>query len=236
MTTNSSPLSRPTRSPRRTADRIRGASMVSTWSPTRWPWTVNWRFIWPVRCTLNGTVCEHYFECKECERQSGQISRSKWPNSSQRTCHLPCKFTPDGVTTFRAYENRPVRAPPVSRGRRCSTRSITNLRPASAASQRPAPIPRLEQPIGEAAVNETSTEVHAIRPSGLALTCNPGMEPGPSGLNPELRTPPLPATHVRAGTDHRAPARNYATDIISRPSSCEFPRNVRPRVATCGTA
>jgi hypothetical protein len=79
------------------------------------------------------------------------------------------------------------------------------------------PYTPLEQPISEAADNETSTEVHAIHPPGLALTCSPRMERGPSGLNPELRTPPLPATHVRAGTGHRALARNYATDI-SRPS------------------
>src|SRR5664279_1638815 len=43
------------------------------------------------------------------------------------------------------------------------------------------------------------------------------MEQGPSGLNPELRTPPLPATHVRAGTGHRVLARNYTTDQ-GRPS------------------
>src|ERR1035437_8553514 len=33
------------------------------------------------------------------------------------------------------------------------------------------------------------------------------MERGPLDLNPELRTPPLPATHVRAGTGHRVLAR-----------------------------
>ena len=43
------------------------------------------------------------------------------------------------------------------------------------------------------------------------------MEQGPLGLNPELRTPPLPATHVRAGTGHRVLARNYTTDQ-GRPS------------------
>src|SRR5664279_4188172 len=43
------------------------------------------------------------------------------------------------------------------------------------------------------------------------------MEQGPLGLNPELRTPPLPATHVRVGTDHRVLARNYTTDQ-GRPS------------------
>src|SRR5674476_1054767 len=57
------------------------------------------------------------------------------------------------------------------------------------------------------------------------------MEQGPLGLNPELRTPPLPATHVRAGTGHRVLARNYTTDKVG-PPTCEFTRDVRPRVAT----
>jgi hypothetical protein len=39
-----------------------------------------------------------------------------------------------------------------------------------------------------------------VHPSGLPLTCDPRMEREPLGLNPELRTPPLPATHVRAET------------------------------------
>src|SRR5664280_170799 len=57
------------------------------------------------------------------------------------------------------------------------------------------------------------------------------MEQGPLGLNPELRTPPLPATHVRAGTGHRVLARNSTTDKVG-PPTCEFTRYVRPRVAT----
>ena len=57
------------------------------------------------------------------------------------------------------------------------------------------------------------------------------MEQGPLSLNPELRTPPLPATHVRAGTGHRVLTRNYTTDKVG-PPSCEFTRYVRPRVAT----
>src|SRR5665811_300405 len=57
------------------------------------------------------------------------------------------------------------------------------------------------------------------------------MEQGPLSLNPELRTPPLPATHVRAGTGHRVLTRNYTTDKVG-PPTCEFTRYVRPRVAT----
>ena len=124
---------------------------------------------------------------------------------------------PDGVTTFRTHELRPGWVPPVSRGRRCSPG-----RPQIPDRRLPlfgdsAPVPRSNNPSARLSPNETSTEVHAIHPSGLALTCDPRMERGPSGLNPELRTPPLPAAHVRAGTDLRALARNYATDT-TRPS------------------
>ena len=50
-----------------------------------------------------------------------------------------------------------------------------------------------------------------IHPTSLPLTCNPRMEQEPLGLNSELRTPPLPATHVEAGTDHWTPVRDYTT-------------------------
>jgi hypothetical protein len=40
-----------------------------------------------------------------------------------------------------------------------------------------------------------------VRPSGLPLACCSRMERDPLGLNPELRTPQLPAAHVGAGTD-----------------------------------
>jgi hypothetical protein len=48
----------------------------------------------------------------------------------------------------------------------------------------------------------------------------PGMERGPFGLNPELRTPPLPATHLRTGTGHRTLARSYTPDMTSTSKLC----------------
>src|SRR6266566_9407985 len=45
----------------------------------------------------------------------------------------------------------------------------------------------------------TSTEVHAIHPSGLPLARDPWMVQGSFGFPPELRTPPLPATHAEGG-------------------------------------
>lgn len=40
-----------------------------------------------------------------------------------------------------------------------------------------------------------------IHPFDLSLTCSTRMERAPLGVNPKLRTPRLPVTHVGAGTD-----------------------------------
>src|SRR5450759_2224797 len=56
------------------------------------------------------------------------------------------------------------------------------------------------QPSPGAHSDETSSGVQLRSPIGLLLTCGPRMDRAPLGLNPELRTPPLPATHVRAET------------------------------------
>src|SRR6266568_7830434 len=82
-------------------------------------------------------------------------------------------------------------------------RPTKNPRPAPAASQRPAPVPRLN-PSARLTHNETSTEVYAIHPSGLPLARDPWMVQGSFGFPPELRTPPLPATHAEGGPGHRS--------------------------------
>ena len=65
------------------------------------------------------------------------------------------------------------------------------------------PYAPLPHPIGGADRNETSTEVHAIHPSGLPLACGPRMERAPLGFCLMLRTPPgTPATHVRPRPGH----------------------------------
>ena len=61
------------------------------------------------------------------------------------------------------------------------------------------------------------------------FACGRWMEQRPLGLSPELRTPPLPATHVRLGTGHRAQAR--ATPSTCRPPIDVSTQLVRPRVA-----
>lgn len=63
--------------------------------------------------------------------------------------------------------------------------------------------------ISEVFCDEASSRVHCHSPVSLSLACSPRMVRGPLGLNPELRTPRLLTTHVRAGTDLRTLARNY---------------------------
>src|SRR6266702_4509704 len=82
-------------------------------------------------------------------------------------------------------------------------RPTKNPRPAPAASQRPAPAPRLD-PSARLTHNETSTEVYAIHPSGLPLARDPWMVQGSFDFPPDLRTPPLPATHAEGGPGHRS--------------------------------
>ena len=79
-------------------------------------------------------------------------------------------------------------------------RPIASLRPPPAASQRQRPYTPVEHPSPGAQLDEASSRVHYIHPSGLPLACGPRMEPAPLGFPPELCTPPLPATHVRVGT------------------------------------
>ena len=114
-------------------------------------------------------------------------------------------------------------------GRRCS-RDRQVLRTPSAASQRPALHP------GHASIHPglTLTRCHRrfthVHPSGLLLARTPRMDHGTHRLSPELRTPPLPAAHVRAETGHRT--RTRATSSTSPPTSysTRYLRK-RPRVA-----
>ena len=69
-----------------------------------------------------------------------------------------------------------------------------------------------------------------VHPSGLPLACDPRMERESLGFFPELRTPPLPATHVRAGTGHgHWPGTTPSTSV--EPPIGASTHLVRPRVA-----
>ncbi len=152
-------------------------------------------------------------------------------SSASLTVGLPATITrpdPDGVPTFRWHEARPGRAPSMPRRRRCP-RGWPN-----APSRR---LPLLSgQPLhpGNATHRPglTLTRRHQgfthVHPSGLPLACDSRMEQEPLGFNPELRTPQLPAAHVRAGTDleHSSGATSPLPASYNKPT-----RNQRPRVA-----
>ena len=90
------------------------------------------------------------------------------------------------------------------------------------------PAPRLPHSIAEANFTRHHQGFIRIHPSGLPLTCSRRMARRPLGLNSELHTPPLPVTHVEAGTgiEH-----SPGTTRSSEPPSGQSSRHVRPRVA-----
>ena len=100
----------------------------------------------------------------------------------------------------------PDRATP---GRRLPLRSGQSLHPAN-------------HPTGRVRVNEASTRVQAIRPSGLPLARGRPDGTGSPSASPGLRTPPTKSrtTHAEVGTGHRARTWNYplnSSPSISNP-------------------
>jgi hypothetical protein len=80
------------------------------------------------------------------------------------------------------------------------TRPAKILRPPLAAPPRPGPAPRSPSHLPGLWVTRHQRGFTHVRPSGLPLACAPGWNGTRFGFFPELRTPQLPATHVRAGT------------------------------------
>ena len=143
---------------------------------------------------------------------------------------------PDGVTAFRTHELRPGWAPSTPRGQRCSSRPrrlpAGRLPLHSGQSLHPAALP-----IDRVSLNEASTRVQAIRPSGLPLACGRPDGTGRPWASPGLRTPPTRSrtTHARVGTGHRARTWDYTLNShqsISNPvvhSLCATSRRTSPR-------
>ena len=80
------------------------------------------------------------------------------------------------------------------------TRPTKILRPPLAVPPRPGPAPRSPSHLPGPWVTRHQRGFTHVRPSGLPLACAPGWNGTRFGFFPELRTPQLPATHVRAGT------------------------------------
>jgi hypothetical protein len=105
----------------------------------------------------------------------------------------------NGIAAFRRYETRSGWASPLSRGGgvlptgRASPAGTCRFPAAS-------PSPSLPHPVREGSSDETSPEIHTINPSDLSLARGPRTEREPFGVSLGLRTPPLPATHAKAGT------------------------------------
>jgi hypothetical protein len=134
------------------------------------------------------------------------------------TVGLPA-FRPDldGVSAFRTHELRPGWAPSIPRGRRCSSRPMATsgrrLPLRSGQSLRPATIPPTR-----ILLNEESTRVQAIRPSGLPQPVAARMERAALGLAPRASHPAdrSRTTHAEVGTGHRARTWNYRSTHIRR--------------------
>src|SRR5450755_2754993 len=80
------------------------------------------------------------------------------------------------------------------------TRPAKLVRPPLAVPPRPGPAPRSSSHLPGLWVTRHQRGFTHVRPSGLPLACAPGWNERRFGFSPELRTPQLPATHVRAGT------------------------------------
>ena len=105
-----------------------------------------------------------------------------------------------GVVTFRLPETRPGRAPSQPRERRypCDRQDATGrLLPLHNGQLL---LPRYGNRLAGLTLTRRRQGFNRVRPFGLLLACGSRTEHDPLGLNPELRTPPLPAEHVRAET------------------------------------
>jgi hypothetical protein len=164
--------------------------------------------------------------------------------SASLTVGLPVIMCPDpdGVSTFHTSEIRPGWVPSLPQGRRCSSRPDAvpdrrlplpngqSLHPAATTHLRGSALRGINEGSRDSPVRSAP---HLWSPGGT----------GTLGLPPELRTPPLPATHVRGGATTRARVGNYGTDIsrTSNPSvhsqSATSCRNGRSeRVRGCGVS
>jgi hypothetical protein len=119
--------------------------------------------------------------------------------SADRRGHLGAP-DPDGVSTFRTHETRLGWAPSIPRGRRClRDRPDVGGRRLPLHSGQPLSL-RCHNPSPESSDDEASSRVHWYSPvQPFPHLWHPDGT-GTLGLSPELRTQPLPATHVRAGT------------------------------------
>lgn len=108
---------------------------------------------------------------------------------------------PDRIVTFHTAETRPARVLSVPRGNGVHHgRLLVTGRRSPLHSGQPYPQRYISSP--RVSMTRHQREFACAHPSGLPLACDPRMKREPLGFSPELRTPPLPATHVKVETDH----------------------------------
>jgi hypothetical protein len=113
---------------------------------------------------------------------------------------LPSVSGPDGFSAFHMRESRPGWAPPRPRGQRCShgRRRISDRRLPFLHGQ--ALDPGLASHLPRLWVTRHQRGFTRFTRPVFPSPAHPGWNKACFGFFPELRTPQLPATHVRAGT------------------------------------
>jgi len=152
------------------------------------------------------------FRCLGFPWPFGLPAFASWPSCPAGTIDLPhgrpterrSARSPIGVSTFHTSETRPGWVPSKPRGRWCPPGRRFSCPTGTCRFTTASPCTPLT-PSAWRGPNVTRhrrgfTRVH---PSGLPLACGLRADRRPLGFFPELRTPPLPATHVRAGTGPR---------------------------------
>jgi hypothetical protein len=121
----------------------------------------------------------------------------------------------DGVTAFRTHELQPGWVPPLPRGRRRSSRlsEVLNRRLPLLNGQSLHPATSIHQ---RGPHYGTSTEVHAIHPSGFPLACDPRMERASLGFPPSFEPRRPRAGRRTSGWGQAAehgPGTTYSTSV-----------------------
>ncbi len=133
----------------------------------------------------------HWLLGPSCSRRGVQ--------SSSRTTYRSASFGHDGVPTFHMRKTRPGWVPLLLRGG--GVHATGQMPPVAACRFSAAsPAPRYRIHLSGLILTKRFQRFTHVHPSGLPLACNAWMEQTPLGLSLELRTPPLPAAHVKVGT------------------------------------
>jgi hypothetical protein len=167
-----------------------------------------------------------------CSRRGVQLS--------SRSAHQAHGLDPDGVSTFHTRKMRLGRAPSLPRDQRYPPPGPRSPGVASRLST-PGPAAAAYMPSHSLNLTGHRQGFTHVRPSSLPLTCGSSMAEAPLGLNAQLHTPPLPATHVSAGTSldtgpkfSRSIPPSPGCPYFAGATSCRTLRRLVPRPQSVG--